>query len=269
MGLDIVQVSNSKTIDANEEWTTLSNVMDVQYKARLGEPRKLVINYVPTNERNINYFSAYQRIRVLERNSYTPFFLGRIEKLNPKFSKGIIEIICGDYMSDLSKRTNSIQSINKTRRSDIIKDIINEGIYVSKTEDTMGALVPINYTRSVQTFQVEDSPFLGRVIRAYGNDTNGFESILDSIRKLGMEESWQDLQAVMLRDGNYEFVTPLIWSGGGVLKKPENGDTLYLGSKKKFSELYFNNNKAYIGTEPTVTFSYSDSDNSFDFTDFS
>ena len=265
MGFDIVQMSDRATISPDEVWKDIRNIMDIQYRARLGSPRQLILTVLnPSDNSALRKFRAYQRIRVIEQGEYAPFFLGRIEKLNPKFSKGTLEIICRDYMGDLADRTNVNQMVTGKRRSDIVKEIIDNGVFIRKD----GMDNNINYTRSVQTFQVEDSPFLGNIGRAYGNSVNGFESILESVRKLGMEESWQDLQAIMHRESadTYEFATPILWGGGEVLKKPRNDDILYLGSKEKFTELYFNNNKDYDGSggEPTILFGYSESNFNFE-----
>ena len=273
MPFDIVEVSNSTTVDAEEIWAPVVNVTDIQYKARLGTSRILTITVSNPNNRAIAQYKAYQRIRVLEQRTFAPFFLGRIKKLSPNFSKGTLDIVCQDYMEDLMRKKNVLKEVSGTNRSELIRTIVNgqlgvpaSGVFRKKDIDDDGNtildddgnIVYIPYTQSVQTYQVEKSPQIISLSRKYGDDFDGYESIAQSIHNLGMEDAWQDTQVILKRvriyqdeDGtdlpptiNWFLATPATSGGDGVqVSKPYFRDELYIGSRTKFRSLRFSVDK--------------------------
>ena len=257
MAFDIVEISTSTTIDPTETWRRVTDVTDIGYTARLGQPRQLTVTVSNPNNRNRGKYKAYQRVRVLELGSYTPFFLGRIARLKPNFADGILEIICFDYMADLAGKKNTLSLAEGGRRSDIVKAVVNGN--GKDPHDGTGVFRPINgepYQQSVQTFHVENSPYLVSLARKYGDNTTGFESLADSVRNLGTEDAWQDLQVVYGNANDagdiitYTLATSLIAGGDGLtLPKPEGQDKLYIGSKSLFKQLRFSvSGVTYTGT---------------------
>ena len=252
MSFDIVQRSenerNSK-IEANtkitvdEKWKDVKNILDIQYKARLGHPR--VVNIIIANPNNREYanFKAYQRIRILEQKSMTPIFLGRVERLKPIYEKGALSIMCRDYMGDMADRTNVAQNISGNRRSEIVQKIIDgeeetiNSVRIRKGGVYKPSVSAPKWQQSVQTdLHIDKSIYTGKIERNYGNGESGFESIIESIKRLSVEESWDNVQVVLQTgtggSATYSLLTGDILSGAGI-KKPENGNTLYIGVSNK------------------------------------
>ena len=252
MSFDIVQFSymgstpNSRIPlnAAPETWRTVIDVMDIKYQAQLGRPRVVDITIANPDNSEYNRYSQYQRVRIFSQSGYVPLFLGRIEKLEPVFEKGLLHIICRDYLGDLADRKNILRNVSGNKRSDIVKTIV-DGESIGNTRQG-GVYRPTNsakYQQSVQTdLHIEDSIYIGETSRRYGTGSGGYESILESIQQLSREDAWQDIH-ILYDDGtNTTLLTADIHNGFGVPKPEQVGSTdhkILIGSSRRFEVLRF------------------------------
>ena len=253
MGYLKVQFSDKKVVDdSSEAWTTVVDTIDVKLHSRLGQARSVVVTLSNNNNERTYSYELYTRVRCFARRMNVPIFLGRIVKINPAVQKGMVDLLCVDYLHDLSFRSTSATEYSGARRSDIVKDILSGGDAPRRGVHSSGT-----YKQSIRhDLHIEDSAYVARIQRFYGNDDgemdteigDGYEPMLHSIEKLGMEDPWQDLQVIRqdaTMDGEqseqqYELYTSAALFGDRIIPAPV-GTTraIYVGSNKPFNNIHF------------------------------
>lgn len=248
MAFSDFQHSNKKVITTGETWTSETDIAELKIKDVIGSRSRIlkVVIQNPNNGRG-GVYSAYQRVRVIDRLLNVVTFLGRIESVKPDHRKQEIELICRDGMGELSEKSNSALSYSDVRRSELIKDIVN-----TDSDGVFGTGSGKNITTA---FHVDTSNYLEQITRQYGNANDGYESLLDSVEKLAQEEAWFPTSC-LLWSGNITIPLADVWFlmtaevhfANNTIMKPQASTAdagtademrMYLGSTQKFRAVDF------------------------------
>lgn len=115
-----------------EVWTEEPNLQSFVYEEPILKPRSLrVVVADPKNQRQPIY-SALRRVKLVERESEKPIFIGRVEVCEPNFSNELgqtLEITALDYMSDLTRRNLDSDYSSYIYASDVTAQIITDYVF--------------------------------------------------------------------------------------------------------------------------------------------
>ena len=221
MAFSEFQFSTLKIVSSPETWTVETQVNFLKIKENLGmSSRILRVNIANPDNILGGRYSAFQRVRVLDRKSGAIIFLGRIDSITPDHVKQEIKLVCRDYSADLLERSNPVTVYSDNRRSDIVRDVVitdSSGVFGTGSAKSMGA------------YDVDESNFVELVSRQYGNADDGYESLLESIDTTSEEEPWNSPK-VLWWSGRafgseaaqvwYEY-TAEAWSGNRAMYIPQ------------------------------------------------
>jgi len=138
MSFSEFQYSNKKDISAGETWTTEQFVSGLELSDKLGVGRQLTIAVANPLGAAATRYSAFQRVRVLDRPSNALIFLGRIVSIANNHRRQTLVLHCSDYSTDLASKSISTANLRGNRRSDIVKDIISGGTEPGRTAGVNG-----------------------------------------------------------------------------------------------------------------------------------
>ena len=146
----------------------------------------------PNDSVRSTYFE-YQRVRIKELYTNAIIFLGRIEKIEPNHQKQTLNLICRDYLSEISEQYGdpANSTITASRRSEIVSTLVDDG--------TFGTGAGRSVTHNLQ---VDQSNYLERIRRLFGDSQSGFSPTFGNIEDLANEEPWVHLEPVLIWDNS-------------------------------------------------------------------
>ena len=194
MPVSSFQYSNNRTVTTGETWTTENRIVQTDYLDGL-DKRVRVVNVEianPNDSVRSTYFE-YQRVRIKELYTNAIIFLGRIEKIEPNHQKQALNLICRDYLSEISEQYGdpANSTITASRRSEIVSTLVDDG--------TFGTGAGRSVTHNLQ---VDQSNYLERIRRLFGDSQSGFSPTFGNIEDLANEEPWVHLEPVLIWDNS-------------------------------------------------------------------
>ena len=183
MAFSEFQYSNRSSIGSSpaETWTKEESVQNLTMTDDLMGGRQLKLDISSPQGQASARYSAYQRVRVIDRPSNVVIFLGRVTEIQNEHRKQNITLTCMDYMTDLRNKTVSTANLYGNRRSDIVKDVVSGGTEVgrgigggalNRIKDVTKVFTPHHVDRVVKVPSVGP----GKVTGVSGNvitDSNG------------------------------------------------------------------------------------------------
>ena len=134
MSFSEFQYSNRKNIAAGETWTKETNVTSINLTDALEQGTVLEVKISNPQGRYDSRYSAYQRVRLMDRPSNTVIFLGRVSDMINNQRTQMLTLQCQDYSIDLNQSSVPSKILYGNRRSDIVADVISGGVEVGKTK---------------------------------------------------------------------------------------------------------------------------------------
>lgn len=157
-----------------DTWALESNVFKISLQDSMLD-RSRLLTFAVSNPYNTvevaNRYFRYQRIQLFDRVSGIRIFLGRVERIEPKYSEDYgqyLEITCRDYIQEFFERTLNTNYTPAQKRSAIVSSIITNyryGTIIQQDVEASGSddLVTRNYTstdikaiEAIETLALED-----------------------------------------------------------------------------------------------------------------
>lgn len=239
--------------DAMEVWTQETQWYKFDIYDEITDRVKTAIIWVAdsthTKETTV-YNTAYKRIKILDRETSLPIFIGRVELVEPLYDQDIggqaLKITCKDYLQELAERVVSGTYDSHTHRSDLIGDILDAHVYTSQwtrdvEQSNQAFTLKKDYTGSIDSVLEAvndisaDDPW-DAVVTGYGYDFNvhenpGATDVLTAVwrwdNSLGI---WNDNTAEAEDSGGVPFE----------FNQDAANDYFYFGFSKPFYGLAFN-----------------------------
>ena len=160
MAFSEFQYSNKKDISAGETWTVEQEVASIDLTDKLSQGRQLTLTVSNPLGAAAARYSAFQRVRLLDRPSNALIFLGRIVNISNNHRRQTLTIHCSDYFADLASKSISTANLRGNRRSDIVKDILSGGTEPGKTLGVSG--YPYRISDSSKKFNAK---YVGKIVK--------------------------------------------------------------------------------------------------------
>ena len=125
---------------SGETWTTEDAVSGLTFRDKVETGRTLTVTIRNPQNLHGSKYSAFQRVRVIDRPSNVVLFIGRVQDAQNDNRKQILVLRCADYVGDLGDKTVPSANLYGNRRSDITKDVISGGIEHGRTVGVGGSL---------------------------------------------------------------------------------------------------------------------------------